>query len=146
VDADIQEKISECKDEESFDPQTKNDESLISRLTEGMRFNFSGALMHHLFLHEMRVDFLASIYPIRKGTIYEPADILMALFQSSVIGLPSIESFKFQPYVNVSLLGERESEKIFLSELPLENVLPLNETHLQSTSFALFSLTTPCTK
>ncbi|KPA18568.1 hypothetical protein MHK_001230, partial [Candidatus Magnetomorum sp. HK-1] len=111
-----------------FDPQTKNDESLISRLTEGMRFNFSGALMHHLFLHEMRVDFLASIYPIRKGTIYEPADILMALFQSSVIGLPSIESFKL---VNAHEFGilcgmnrspEKETIRNHLSQMGEQNL------------------------
>lgn len=127
-DTDIKETVSECKDETPFDPQTKNDENLISRLNEGMRFNFAGALMHHLFLQEMRIDFLSKIYPIRKGTIYEPVDIMMALYQSNVIGLPSIESLKL---VNVHEFGilcgmnrspEKETIRDHLSQMGEQNL------------------------
>jgi len=128
LDPDIQEKISECKEEEPFVSQIKNDESLILQLNEGMRFNFSGALMHHLFFHEMRIDFLASIFPIRKGTIYEPADILMALYQSNVIGLSSIESLKvvnaheFGILCGMNRSPEKETIKDHLNHMGEQNL------------------------
>jgi transposase len=93
-DEEIREKSEECAKEDALKSEKKTDNKLIEDLQEGMRFNFSGILMHHLFLQEIGFENIASIYPYQIYNTYQGRDVLLTLFNSVNIGLPSIESLK----------------------------------------------------
>ena len=75
---------------------------LIERLQKGERCNFSGGLVHHLFLHEIGFDELLAPFPLNPGSTYGSYEILVTLFHSANFGIPSIEALKL---VNASELG-----------------------------------------
>jgi transposase len=75
---------------------------LIKRLQEGERCNFSGGLIHHLFLQEIGFEDLLAPFPSNAGSTYSSWEILATLFHSVNFHIPSIEAFKL---VNASELG-----------------------------------------
>lgn len=93
-DQEIKKKSEECAKEEVPKSEKKTDNKLMEDLQAGMRFNFSGVLMHHLFLQEIGFEEIASIYPVQPHVTFQGSDILLTLYNSVNIGLPSIESLK----------------------------------------------------
>ncbi len=101
-DKEVSEKIEQCSQEAPPQAKIKSDQRLIERLQQGQRFNFSGELMHHLFLHEIGFDEFSAVFPSNPGAIYQSRDILATLFHSINLDIPSIEALKL---VNASELG-----------------------------------------
>ncbi|MBW1854445.1 MAG: helix-turn-helix domain-containing protein [Deltaproteobacteria bacterium] len=101
-DKEVSEKIEQCSKEAPLQAKSKSDQRLIERLQQGQRFSFSGELMHHLFLQEIRFDALSAVFPANPGAVYQSCDILSALFHSINLDIPSIEALKL---VNSSDLG-----------------------------------------
>jgi len=122
-DSEISEKIDECSKETPVEAATKNDRYLIDKLQEGNRFNFAGALMHHLFLQEIGFGALANIYPFNPKAVFQAPDILMTLFQSINLDIPSIEAMKlvnadeFGLCVGLSRAPEKETIRDHLLEM-----------------------------
>ena len=80
----------------------ETDKYLIERLREGERYNFSGGLMHHLFLQEIGFEDLLAPFPLNPGSTYGSYEILATLFHSANFDIPSIEALKL---INASELG-----------------------------------------
>ena len=98
----VSEKIDQCSKEAPPQAKLKSDQRLIERLQQGQRFNFSGELMHHLFLQEIGFDTLGAVFPANSGAVYQSSDILSVLFHSINLNIPSIEALKL---INPSDLG-----------------------------------------
>jgi len=122
-DKEVSEKIEQCSQESPPQAEKKSDQRLIERLQQGQRFNFSGELMHHLFLQEIEFNALSSIFPLNPGATYQGSDILSTLFHSINLDIPSVEALKL---VNASELGicigmnraaEKETIRDHLSEM-----------------------------
>lgn len=127
-DKEIKAKSDECEKEDPLESRKKSEQSLISRLQKGGRFNFCGPLMHHLFLQEIGFESLISDFPNNPTATYRSIDILSTLFHSINIGLPSIEALKL---INASELGvvmgldrspEKETVRDHLSTMAGENL------------------------
>ncbi len=101
-DEEVKAKSDECGQEPLFKPVRESDQRLVERLQAGVRFNFCGALMHHLFLTEVDLEKIVSAYPLNPGVTYQSLDILNILFHGINIGISSIEAFK---RVNSAELG-----------------------------------------
>jgi hypothetical protein len=101
-DKEVQQKSEECCQEPPPQSEKKSDQHLIKRLQQGRRFNFSGELMHHLFLQEIGFEDMVSVFPLNPGAIYQSRDILATLFHSINLDIPSVEALKL---VNASELG-----------------------------------------
>ena len=81
--------------------EIKSVQRLIEKLQQGQRFSFSGELMQHLFLQEIKFDALGSVFPLNPGGIYQSTDILVTLFYRINVDIPSVEALKL---VNASEL------------------------------------------
>lgn len=104
-DEEIKKESEECASEEAPKSERKTDQKLIADLQEGRRHNFSGALMHHLFLQETGFETIASLYPYQLGSTFQGRDILLTIYNSVNIGLPSIESLKLVNAVDFGILS-----------------------------------------
>lgn len=122
-DKEVSEKIEQCCHEAPPQAEIKSDQCLIERLQQGQRFSFSGELMHHLFLQEIKFDALSSVFPLNPGAVYRSSDILATLFHSINLDIPSVEALKL---VNASDLGicigmnrapEKETIRAHLAEM-----------------------------
>lgn len=93
-DEDIRKKDKTSSQEPLPKPAKRSERKFIDRLKNGERCNFSGALMHYLFLSE--IGFSDMISPLNNvpGATYMAGDILGSCFFSVALGLPSIESLK----------------------------------------------------
>jgi len=122
-DSEISEKIKECSKEKPVEATTRSDRYLFDKLKEGNRFNFAGALMHHLFLQEIGFDVLANIYPFNPRAVFQAPDILLTLFQSINLDIPSIEATKlvnadeFGLCVGLGRAPEKETIRAHLHEM-----------------------------
>jgi len=94
LDSGVEKDVSECSKEQPLKSDKFSDTQVIERLHEGQRFPFAGALMHHLFLQEINFENIASVFPIKVGATYQSIDILLTLFHSINLGIPSIEALK----------------------------------------------------
>jgi len=101
-DKEIKEKIEECCEEAQLKPEKKSDQRLTERLKEGERFNFCGALAHNLFLQEIGFEDIVSAFPLNPLATYQSRDILLTLFNSINLDIPSVEALKL---VNASEFG-----------------------------------------
>jgi hypothetical protein len=63
---------------------------------------FSGGLMHHLFLQEIGFKDLLAPFPLNLGSTYGSYETLITLFHSVNFGVPSIEALKL---INAGELG-----------------------------------------
>ena len=101
-DEDIRKKSEESSQEPAPKPTKRSEKGLLERLRKGERCNFSGALMHHLFLSEIGFgDIISPLHNVPSAT-YGVGDILESCFFSIALGIPSIESLKL---VNASEFG-----------------------------------------
>ena len=82
--------------------EKETEKYLIRRVQRGERCNFSGGLMHHLFLQEIGFEELLAPFPLNSSTTYGSCEILATLLHSVNFGIPSIEALKL---VNASELG-----------------------------------------
>ena len=101
-DEDIKTKSEESLQEPPAKPTNISDERLVDRLVKGERFNFSGALMHYLFLSEIGFSNILSQFNNVPFTTYGVGDILGSCFFINALGIPSIEALKL---VNASEFG-----------------------------------------
>jgi transposase/predicted transcriptional regulator with HTH domain len=122
-DKEIKEKSEECSKDEPPKSGKQSDERFIQRMQQGQRFNFCGAMMHHLFLKEIGLGSIASVFPINPEVTYQSVDILSTLFHSINLGVKSIEGLKL---VNAGELGilmgmnrapEKETVREHLSQM-----------------------------
>ena len=127
-DKELKEKSEQCSKEPPPIAERKSDQRLIERLQDGERFNFSGALIHHLFLEEIGFEGMMSVFPLNSGSTYRSSDILSILFHSINLGVPSIEGLKL---VSASELGiligmnrapEKETVRDHLSQMAEHNL------------------------
>ena len=93
-DSEIKEACIQAGKEVAPKVEKKTDQRLIERLQRGERFNFCGALMHHLFLQEIGLDDICSVYPHNACATYQSREILSALFHGVNLGISSIEAMK----------------------------------------------------
>ena len=98
----LKERSEEWAKEPAPTSESRSEQQLIDRLQKGERCNFSGALIHHLFLEEIGFEDMMSVFPRHPGATYQSQDIMGVLFHSINLGIPSIESLKL---VNASELG-----------------------------------------
>ncbi len=98
----LKERSEECAKEPAPTSESMSEQHLIERVQKGERCNFSGALIHHLFLEEIGFEELLSGFSLNPGATYQSQDIMGLLFHSINLGIPSIESLKL---VNASELG-----------------------------------------
>jgi len=101
-DAEIKQECEQAAKESPPEADRKSDQRLVKRLQQGERFNFSGQLMHHLFLEEIGFDTICSAYPSVPGASYQSREILAALFHGVSLGISSIEAMKL---VNAAEFG-----------------------------------------
>ena len=101
-DQELKKKSQEFGKEPAPKAEKETEQRFIARLQKGERCNFAGDLMHHLFLHEIGFNDLLVPFPFSPGGTYQPCDILLTLFHSATLGMPSIEALKL---VNASELG-----------------------------------------
>lgn len=101
-DKEVKEKSEACLKEAPPKSERKSDQCLMERLQQGGRCNFSGELMHHLFLQEIGFEELTSVFALNPGATYQSSDILAILFHSINLGIPSVEALKL---VNAGELG-----------------------------------------
>jgi len=122
-DPEIKKKCEECSKEGAIKPEKETQRSLIEQMQRGCRFNFCGALMHHLFLNEIGFESIACVFPKHETSGYQSIDILLTLFHSINLSVPSIEALKL---VNAGELGllmgmnrspEKETVRDHLSEM-----------------------------
>ena len=83
-DEDIKTKSEESLQEPPAKPTNISDERLVDRLVKGERFNFSGALMHYLFLSEIGFSNIVSQFNNVPFTTYGVGDILGVVFLSTL--------------------------------------------------------------
>lgn len=102
ADPQFRQAVSEMAQEPSPDPERTTEQMLVERLAHGVRNDFAGGLMHHLFLQEF--DFAAFLrpYPVLEGSTYQASDVLGTLFHSVLWQIRSIEALKL---VNASEFG-----------------------------------------
>jgi len=98
----LKEKSEEFEKETSPKAETDTEKHLIKRLRQGERCNFSGGLMHHLFLQEIGFEDLLAPFHLNSGYTYISCEILATLFHSVNFGIPSIEALKL---INASEFG-----------------------------------------
>jgi hypothetical protein len=101
-DKELKKKTEEFAKEDSPKAQKEIEQRLITRLQRGERCHFAGGLMHHLFLNEIGFNDLLSKFPANCDTTYKPCDILLTLYYSAALGIPSIEALKL---FNASEIG-----------------------------------------
>jgi transposase len=101
-DEEIRDKSIKSSQEPPPKPVKISEKNLIGRLQKGERFNFSGALMHHLFLSEIGFSDIVSPLCSPTTATYDACDILGSCFFTAALGIPSIESLKL---VNASEFG-----------------------------------------
>jgi hypothetical protein len=101
-DKEVKEKTEACRQEGPPKSEKKSDQRLIERLQQGERCNFSGELMHHLFLQEIGFEQISSVFALTPGATYQSSEILATLFHSVNLGIASIEALKL---VNAGELG-----------------------------------------
>jgi hypothetical protein len=127
-DQELKEKSKEFGKEPVPKAKKETEQRFITRLQKGQRCNFAGDLMHHLFLHEIGFNDLLSPFPLSSGGTYQPCDIMLTLFHSATLGIPSIEALKL---VNASELGiligmnrapEKEVIRAHLAQLASHNL------------------------
>jgi predicted transcriptional regulator with HTH domain/transposase len=98
----LKETSEACAKEPAPTSESRSEQQLIERLQKGERCNFSGALIHHLFLEEIGFKEIMSVFSLNPGATYQSQDIMGVLFHSINLGIASIESLKL---VNASELG-----------------------------------------
>jgi transposase len=101
-DEDIKEKSEKTAQEPAPKPAKISEKRLLDRLVQGERFNFSGALMHHLFLNEIGFSNMLTPFDGAPGATYGVGDVLGSCFFSAALAIPSIEALKL---VNASEFG-----------------------------------------
>jgi len=84
----------ECSKEPPLQAENDTQQSLIERLDQGVKCNFAGGLMHHLFLQEIGFEEIIAPFPLHSGATYQGLDVLSTIFHSITQGLPSIEALK----------------------------------------------------
>ena len=102
TEAELKQTAEQCNKEPP--PQAKNEtqQSLIEQLQQGMKCNFAGGLMHHLFLQEIGFEEILAPFPFHPSATYQCLDVMATIFHSIAYGLPSIETLKL---VNASEFG-----------------------------------------
>jgi transposase len=101
-DEDIKRKSEKTAQEPAPKPAKISEKRLLDRLVQGERFNFSGALMHHLFLNEIGFSNMSTSFSDAPGATYGVGDVLGSCFFSAALAIPSIEALKL---VNASEFG-----------------------------------------
>jgi hypothetical protein len=94
--------LSEFSQQPAPGPERATEQALVERLSHGVRNDFAGGLMHHLFLQEFDFEALLRPYPLLAGSTYQAGDVLGTLFHSVLGHIPSIEALKL---VNPSEFG-----------------------------------------
>lgn len=128
-DQELKKKSKEFAKESAPKAKKETEQRLIVRLQKGERCNFAGDLMHHLFLNQIGFNNLVSPFPLSPGATYQPCDILLTLFHSATLGIPSIEALKL---FNASELGVL----IGMNRAPEKEVLRAHLAQLASCSLS----------
>lgn len=102
ADPEFKQKVAEISQQPSPKPERTTEQTLIDRLSHGVRNAFAGGLMHNLFLQEFNFENLLEPYPLMVGSTYQSQDILGTLFHSVLHDIRSIEALKL---ANASELG-----------------------------------------
>jgi hypothetical protein len=98
----FREALSEFSQQPAPTPERTTDQALLERLSHGVRNDFAGGLMHHLFLQEFDFEALLRPYPRLAESTYQACDVLGTLLHSVLWQIPSIEALKL---VNPSEFG-----------------------------------------
>jgi hypothetical protein len=98
----FKQKVAEISQQPSPKPGRSTEQTLIDRLSHGVRNTFAGGLMHNLFLQEFNFESLLEPYPLLVGSTYQGQDILGTLLHSVLHDIRSIEALKL---ANASELG-----------------------------------------
>jgi len=101
-DEELKKKCDEFITEAAPEPKKETEKQLVERLQEGERFSVAGNLMLQMFLNEIKIQELASMYPFIPGSTYQSIDLFLTLFHSINLQIPSIEALKL---VNASEYG-----------------------------------------
>lgn len=94
--------VSALSQEPGPRPERTTEQTLVERLSQGVRNDFAGGLMHHLFLQEFDFERFLRPFPVLVGSTYQACDVLGTLFHSVLWEIQSIEALKL---VNASEFG-----------------------------------------
>ena len=102
ADPQFRQAIDELSQEPRPVPARTTERTLVERLSHGVRNDFAGGLMRHLFLQELDFETFLRPYPLLAGSTYQACDVLGTIFHSVLRGISSIEALKL---VNSSEFG-----------------------------------------
>lgn len=94
--------VTEFSQEPAPASERTTEQTLLERLSHGVRNAFAGGLMHHLFLQEFDFEAFLQPYPLLAGSTYQAGEVLGTLFHSVLWEIQSIEALKL---VNPSEFG-----------------------------------------
>jgi hypothetical protein len=83
-------------------PERTTEQTLVERLSHGVRNDFAGGLMHQLFLQKFDFEAFLRPYPLLAGSTYKARDVLGTLLHSALWEISSIEALKL---INASDFG-----------------------------------------
>ncbi len=127
-DQELKKKTKEFAKEEAPKASKATEERFIVRLQKGERCHFAGSLMHNLFLNEIGFNDLLSPFPLNRDTTYKPCDIMLTLYYSAVLGIPSIEALKlanaseFGVLIGANRIPDKEVMRTHLAQLASHNL------------------------